>query len=316
MAQKTAHAQSRLATILHDPDGAPSDADDRLARDGVSCTVCHQIAADGLGTASSFNGNFRLRPARPDGVRDVIGPFAVDRGRHTIMRSVTGFEQVEAPHVRQSELCATCHTLITEAIDRDGRVIGSLPEQMNYQEWRHSAFYDEERSCQSCHMPRTAGPVRVSSVLGEERDGLSRHAFVGGNAFMLRLLNRFRELLDVDAPGPELEAMALLTERQLREDTATVEISPPQVLGDVFEFEVGIHNLTGHKFPTGYPARRAWLHVRVLDDDGQALFESGALVIRWRDRRQRQRRGPACIRDALRDHRSGRPGRNLRVDSG
>lgn len=277
MAQKTAHAQSRLATILHDPDGPRPDADDRLARDGVSCTVCHQIASDGLGTASSFNGNFRLRPARPDGIRDVIGPFAVDRGRHTIMRSVTGFEQVEAPHVRQSELCATCHTLITEAIDRNGRVIGSLPEQMNYQEWRHSAFYDEGRSCQSCHMPRTTGPVRVSSVLGEERDGLSRHTFVGGNAFMLRLLNRFRELLDVDAPGPELEATARLTERQLRQDTATVEISPPQVLGNAFEFEVSIHNLTGHKFPTGYPARRAWLHVRVLDDDGQPLFESGAL---------------------------------------
>ena len=44
-----------------------------------------------------------------------------------------------------------------------------------------------------------------------------------------------------------------------------------------FEFEVGVHNLTGHKFPTGYPARRAWLHVRVLDDDGGPLFESGAL---------------------------------------
>ena len=119
-AQKTAHAQGRLATILRDPDGPPPDADDRLARDGVSCTVCHQIASDGLGTASSFNGNFRLRPARPDGIRDAIGPFAVDRGRHTIMRSVTGFEQVEAPHVRQSELCATCHTLIT-AGDRPGR---------------------------------------------------------------------------------------------------------------------------------------------------------------------------------------------------
>ena len=267
--------RAALTTVLHDPGGPRADADDRLAQDGVSCTVCHQIASDGLGTASSFNGNFRLRAPRADGIRDVIGPFAVDKGRHTVMRSVTGFEQVEAPHVRQSELCATCHTLITEAIDRDGRVIGSLPEQMNYLEWRHSAFSEEGRSCQSCHMARAAGPVRVSSVLGEERDGLSRHAFVGGNAFMLRLLNRFRELLDVDAPGPELEATARLTERQLRQDTATVEISPLQVLGSVFEFEISVRNLTGHKFPTGYPARRAWLHVRVFDDNGQPLFESG-----------------------------------------
>ena len=276
MAQKAAHSLNQLATVLHEPGGAPADAHDRLARDGVSCTVCHQISSDALGTPSSFNGNFRLRTARPDGVRDVFGPFAVDKGRHTIMRSVTGFEQVEAAHIRQSELCATCHTLITEALDRNGRVIGSLPEQMNYQEWRHSAFYDEGRSCQSCHMPRAAGPLRVSSVLGAERDGLSRHAFIGGNAFMLRMLNRFRELLDVDAPGPELEATARLTEQQLRQDTATVEISPPQISADALEFEVRIRNLTGHKFPTGYPARRAWLHVRVLDGDGQPLFESGA----------------------------------------
>jgi hypothetical protein len=216
-------------------------------------------------------------PPRADGVRDLIGPFTVDKGRHTIMRSVTGFEQVEAPHIRSPSSCATCHTLITDALGPDGRLIGSLPEQMNYQEWRHSAFDDEGRSCQSCHMPRAAGPVRVSSVLGEDRDGLSRHAFIGGNAFMLRMLNQFRQLLDVEAPGPELEATARLTEQQLRQDTATVELSLLQMSGSVLEFEVGVRNLTGHKFPTGYPARRTWLHVRVADDGGQPLFESGAL---------------------------------------
>jgi hypothetical protein len=47
------------------------------------------------------------------------------------MRSVTGFVQAEGMHIRQSELCATCHTLITQAFGPDGEVIGSLPEQMN-----------------------------------------------------------------------------------------------------------------------------------------------------------------------------------------
>ena len=79
------------------------------------------------------------------------------------MHSVTGFVQAEAPHVRESALCATCHTLITEALGPDGQVIGSLPEQMNYQEWQHSSFFQEGRSCQSCHMPRAPGPVRVAS---------------------------------------------------------------------------------------------------------------------------------------------------------
>ena len=279
-AHRAAQAAGRHAVVLAPLDGSrPAGGDhDRLASDGVSCTVCHQIAPDGLGTRETFNGRFVVRPARADGVRDVFGPFAVDAGRHTIMRSVTGFEQVEAPHVRQSELCATCHTLITQAFDPDGRPAGSLPEQMNYQEWRHSAFYAEARGCQDCHMPRAAGPLRVSSVLGAQRDGLSRHAFVGGNAFMLRLLDRFRGELDVEAPPEALEATALLTERQLREETATVEATAPRRSGEDVEFEVVVRNLTGHKFPTGYPSRRAWLHVTVADDGGRTVFESGEVA--------------------------------------
>jgi hypothetical protein len=125
-------------------------------------------------------------------------------------------------------------------------------------------------------MPRAAGPTRVSSVLGAARDGLSRHGFVGGNAFMLRLLNRFRDELGVEAPAEALEATARLTERQLQHDTATLEATAPERSGDGLEFDVVVRNLTGHKFPTGYPSRRAWLHVTVTDDGGQVLFESGA----------------------------------------
>ena len=74
-------------------------------------------------------------------------------------------------------------------------------------------------------MPRAEGPIRVSSVLGAERDGLSRHAFVGGNAFMLRLMNRFRTDLGIEAEAAQIEATARLTEQQLRETTATVAVS-------------------------------------------------------------------------------------------
>jgi hypothetical protein len=278
MAQKIAHAAGAKGEVFaHLPIAGPGDSTlERLASDGISCTVCHQIAPDKLGTRESFNANFTIRPTRADGTRIVFGPYQVDAGRQSIMRSVTGFVQSEAPHIRQSELCASCHTLITEAYGPSGEVVGSLPEQMNYQEWLHSAFSKEERSCQSCHMPPVTGPVRVSSVLGAARDQLSQHVFVGGNAFMVRMLNRYRTELGVVALPSELEATAQATMRQLEGQTATVSISPLEIDGQQLAFEVAVRNLTGHKFPTGYPARRSWLHVTVRNGDA-IVFESGGV---------------------------------------
>jgi hypothetical protein len=248
----------------------------RLAHDGVSCTVCHQISSERLGTRESFNGEFVIRPTPANGIRTIFGPFKVDKGRTTIMHSVTGFAQEEAPHVKQSELCATCHTLITQAFGPNGQVIGSLPEQMNYQEWEHSDFKREQRSCQSCHMPAARGPIRSSSVLGDARDTLARHVFIGGNAHMIRLLNRYRTELGVAALPHELEATAVATVRQLQHDTATLTLSNPTVAGGTLSFDVEIRNLTGHKLPTGYPSRRLWLHATVQNERGETVFESGA----------------------------------------
>jgi hypothetical protein len=125
-------------------------------------------------------------------------------------------------------------------------------------------------------MPRAEGPIRVSSVLGDARDRLAQHVFVGGNAFMVRMLNRYRKELGVAALSSEMEATARATTRQLREETATVSISPLEINGRQLAFSVDVRNLTGHKFPTGYPSRRAWLHVTVRSGS-TVVFESGAV---------------------------------------
>ena len=275
--RKAAQAAGRHGLVFREDGGGAAGLLEAMARDGVSCTVCHQIAADRLGTRESFNGNFTVASPLANGRRRAFGTFAPDPGRSRIMHSVTGFEQEQAPHVQQSELCATCHTLVTVARGPDGAIIGSLPEQMPYQEWRHSAFEAERRSCQSCHMPRVDGPVRVASVLGEDRPGLARHTFLGGNAFMLRLMNRFRDELGMEATSPELEATARATVRQLEEETATISIERATMAGDTLEVDLLLHNVTGHKFPTGYPSRRAWIHLTATNRDGRTVFESGRL---------------------------------------
>jgi mono/diheme cytochrome c family protein len=279
MPRRIAHdAGAKGEVFSHLPIARDQSELQRLAGDGVSCTVCHQIAADGLGTRDNFNANFVMKATPSDGARPIYGNYDIDAGRRTIMHSVTGFQQEAAPHIKQSELCATCHTLITQAFGPDGAVIGELHEQMNFQEWQHSDYAKkDQRSCQSCHMPQVAGPIRIASVLGDQRDSLARHTFVGGNAHMLRLLNRFRNQLGVTAPSSEIEATARATVRQLQQDTATIRISAPQIESGRVAFEVEITNLTGHKFPTGYPSRRAWLHVTVRDGRGGIAFESGAI---------------------------------------
>jgi hypothetical protein len=262
----------RGAVLANIPAAAPAH---HLAFDGVSCTVCHQIKADNLGKHESFDGGFEIDRGTALGSRPIYGPHAVDAGRESVMRSATQFSQTESTHVRQSELCATCHTLYTTALDERGEVIGELPEQVPYQEWRHSE-YRETRSCQGCHMPPVAEEMPISSILGTKRPPLAQHTFRGGNAFMLGILNKYRGELGVTALPQELDTAIRETKDYLGSAAARVAIESAKITGTTLALVVRVDNLGGHKLPTAYPARRVWLHVRVTDDAGAVLFESGA----------------------------------------
>jgi len=260
----------------HMPLGRPDDPDTSLASDGVSCTVCHQIQPTSLGTPASFSGGYVIDVNGTPGTRRIFGPFAVDTGRTRVMRSSSGFEPAQSTHVQQSELCATCHTLFTHAL-APGAGEAKLPEQTPYLEWQQSAFKDTQ-SCQSCHMPVVAGEMPLTQVLGQPREGVSRHTFLGGNFFMMKMLNRYRTDLGVRATPREMDAAIVRTVKHLQEDTARIEVARSERTGDTLVVDVNVENLAGHKLPTAYPSRRAWLHVAVKDANGRVVFESGAFA--------------------------------------
>jgi hypothetical protein len=249
----------------------------RSAQDGVTCSVCHQIDKQDLGAPSTFNGNVVVSKAVHYDIRPEYGPFAPDHGHQTMMHSSTGgFLPQQEAHIRDAALCAGCHTLITNALGPDGQTIAHFPEQVPFQEWQHSA-YNEKKTCQECHMPAVNGPTPVTALYGQMRDGARHHYFVGANFFVQSLLNEHRDDLRTVARSDDLEAAAARTRNFLATQAARVVIEHANLSAGNLSFTVVTQNLTGHKLPTAYPSRRAWLHVIVTDAKNRTVFESGAL---------------------------------------
>ena len=274
------HAKSRgeLGQVFAHLAAEPTSPARSEAMDGVSCSLCHQLSPENLGAAQTFSGQFQIAAPLDGAHRAEFGPFEIDAGLQRIMRSSSGgFLPTRADHIRDSALCASCHTLHTTALDAQGHTIGTLPEQTPYQEWLHSSYVNE-RGCQSCHMPTVTEAVAVSRVLAEPREGMARHVFVGANFFVQRMLNRYRDDLSVTAQPAELMAAAERTLTYLQANAARIALSAPTRLRNgPLQFRVHVENLGGHRLPTAYPSRRVWLHVRVTDANHAVMFESGAL---------------------------------------
>lgn len=281
MARFTQHQNGEPGTVFEQLPGDFGRTNSPLAsfaKDGVSCSVCHQIEDKNLGQPSSFTGGFSIDTEHPQGERSVYGPFDIESGVAHVMNSATGFTPQKSTHIQQAEFCATCHTLYTHALDENGNEIGELAEQVPFLEWKHSDFADGQ-SCQDCHMKSAQAPVYISSVLGSLRDNVQKHVFKGGNFFLLSMLGKFSSELQLQASNQELENTRRETIDQLQQNAATISVTPlPFTEGDsIINAVVEVSNLTGHKLPTAYPSRRVWIQLTVTDGANNVVFESGKL---------------------------------------
>jgi hypothetical protein len=254
---------------------------DELALDGISCNACHQQSPIGLG--SRFTGDLTF-------VSDTLfGPFGGGKDEEPIfgapMTNFVGFEPVYGEHMGKSELCAGCHTLITEAINMNGEIESGLyfVEQATYHEWLNSEFASSSpslrRECQSCHMPKLNTEVVISSGYAflQPRGPVSNHFMVGSNTFMLEMFKNNIELLGLSATEAQFDTSIAYTLDMLQNQSVLLTVDEAGFTNDTLSFDVRLENLAGHKFPSGYPARRAYIEFIATTDDDEVLFHSGAL---------------------------------------
>ena len=245
---------------------------DTIGLDGVSCGSCHKIAAEGLGT--TFSGQFNV-----DTNRVVYGPFILPFGAP--MQQFVGFEPLYSPHVQESELCASCHTLIVESIDLDGELTGNqYVEQATYHEWLNSEFSQNDKSCQSCHLPVLEEPVVVSANYQflNPRPHYSKHELVGGNVTMLELMKNNKDSLGITASVENYERTISKTLEMLQQNSIDAQFNYLGIEADSVLFELSLENKAGHKFPSGFPSRRAFVEFLVVNElNGDTLFHTGKL---------------------------------------
>ncbi len=295
-----------LANTYQDADGSSLHAAKfgALARDGVSCAVCHRIADEHLGEPASFTARFTLDdPDVVNGPRYDNGDLQTDP-----METAIGVTPRFARHIEHAGLCGTCHMVDTPIYERPGT---SAHEQTTYLEWRNSAFADETgaeyQTCQGCHMPATqplspaptAGAIvnyedsdfpyvanRKAAHLVDtlQRPGYRRHTLVGINVFSMGFFQQFPYLLGSHTFSPARQFAEIVPPRSLamyealqlaRHETVDLKVSRADHATGGVTLDVSVTNKVGHKFPTGVGFRRAFLQVEALDDQGQRLWCSG-----------------------------------------
>ena len=219
------------------PDKQSASVYGALARDGVSCAVCHHTEVDQqvIDTfGETFTGDFRVGAAD-----EFLGPFPGPQ--QVPMDHALGVQPVHDPMIADSRVCGSCHSVVLPVYDGDqpwneqgtGATDGPefIIEQATYPEWVFSDFHDggpRAESCQGCHMrsaypgadspleskiasiqeasnfPVTAFRLPKAEIDLEERSPYARHTLVGLNVFFIKMAQQFPDVLGIRVSDPML----------------------------------------------------------------------------------------------------------------
>jgi len=165
----------------------------------------------------------------------------------------------------------------TPYVGNEGNVLGTFPEQTPCLEHQNSIYVRQGIECQTCHMPEASSPVMISNIPRNliPREPFVQHYFVGGNRIILDILNENGEELGVTASDAHFQETISNLLDLLQNETAVISIREAEANSDRITVMVNIDQTVGHKFPTGFPSRRAWIHLTVTDKSGSMIFESG-----------------------------------------
>lgn len=253
---------------------------DTLGLDGVTCQACHAQAPGPNGSLHSGALNFDTNY-----IRVAYGPYETVFAPP--MHEFVGITPKYGEHISDAGLCAGCHTLITKSVDANGAYTGNtFVEQATYHEWLNSRYDKDEDNitCQSCHLPQIPDAVVISSnyafLISKFPYGL--HEMAGANTHMLKLMRDNRDQLGITALPEHFDSTIAATLRMLQEKSLDVTLETGVLNGDTARFSLALHNKAGHKFPSGYPARRAWVEFVVLSATGDTLFHSGETDAQYR----------------------------------
>jgi len=244
---------------------------DSLGLDGVSCLGCHSVGPNGLG--SMFSGAIPY-----DTLFHAYGPYTFPvKGP---MQLYTGFTPMFGAHVSESSFCSPCHSLVTNSVDLSGNYTGrTFIEQATYHEWVNSAYSADNITCQNCHMPRSLDSIIIANNQFNlpPRFPFNKHKFQGGNSFMVKLMKENKAALDLNhLTDAEFDSSITSIIQNLQQNTLNLDLMVDSVSADTAYFAVKLINLAGHKFPSGYPSRRAVLQFVVTTNNSQdTLFKSG-----------------------------------------